>query len=801
MIIKLKYLFFFILILNLSWAQNRISVSGIVRNKQSLEVIPYARIIISNLKESEQPIGGISNEEGRFVFTEILPGNYKIAITYIGMAPYQDTLFLGELSPFLDLGYLELTEETLQIKDIEIIGTQDAISGKMDKKTYDISSNLTQSGGTVLQALQNLPGITVQEGKVQIRGSDQVIVMIDGKQTALTGFGNQLSLDNLPASSIEKIEIINNPSAKYDANGNAGIINILYKKNKQEGFNGKIGSALGLGALGIKKNNLPDIAPQYQRTPKINPSLSLNYKNSKINIFFQGDYLYTQTLNKNEFVDRYYLSGEIIKQQTRRNRNTTFGTAKTGIDWFISEHNQLTISGLISEERIIDYGEEAFFSGDLEKRFRLWKFIEDESKYTATAFSEFRHTFQEPGHTLTTGFNYTFHREDEKYTFDNVLPAFTGKDAFKLLSDEHVADFNLDYVKPLKYGRIESGIKFRYRNIPTNMRFIPGYNSPLDTLAGGWAVYTEIVPALYSSYIYEKPKYEIEAGIRVEYVKVGYQINPTHNTYKSNGYHYTQPFPNLRVAYKINDYHKISFFYNRRVDRPNEIDIRIFPKYDDAEIIKVGNPALKPQFTDRFELGYKKSWELGYLYIAGFHKISQGIINRIATTVPGNTLIYSIMENAPSAYNTGIEALFTQQINKKWNGNINGTLYQNTINAFTAHLKYPVSQDFRVEKQTLISWNIKANGIYHLNPKTDIQLTGIYLASDLIPQGKTGYRFSVDIGIKKNIQHNKGELYFNATDILNTLQVRKYIKGSTFNYSSIDYYETQVFRIGYAYKF
>src|SRR5690242_10675645 len=149
--------------------------------------------------------------------------------------------------------------------------------------------------------MKGLPGITTQDGKVQLRGSDRVMVLIDGKQTALTGFGTQASLENIPASAIEKIEIINNPSAKYDANGNAGIINIVYKKEKKDGFNGRAGLTAGVGALWIKKENYPTIDPQYQATPKFNPSISLNYRKKKANFFLQADDLYTKTLNKNEF--------------------------------------------------------------------------------------------------------------------------------------------------------------------------------------------------------------------------------------------------------------------------------------------------------------------------------------------------------------------------------------------------------------------------------------------------------------------------------------------------------------------
>jgi len=481
-----------------------------------------------------------------------------------------------------------------------------------------------------------------------------------------------------------------------------------------------VGLSAGLGALWIKKNNLPTIAPQYQNTPKVNPSLSLNYKKKKINLFLQGDYLLTNTLNKNEFVDRYYDNGDIIRQQTRRNRNTTIATGRIGFDYNPNEYNQFSLSGLFSSERILDHGEEPFFNSDLSDRKRLWQFLEDELKTTVTASSAFQHKFKQAGHTLNVGLNYTFHREDEKYYFTNVMPSFTGKDAFKLISDEHVADFNLDYIKPLKFGRLETGAKFRYRNIPTNMLFFPGLNSPIDSAAGGWATYKETIPALYANYVLENKKYELEAGLRVEYVQVNYLVNPNHPTYKSNGYSYNQPFPNIRFAYKFNDDNKISFFYNRRVDRPNEVDIRIFPKYDDAEIIKVGNPSLNPQFTNLFELGYKHNWKTGYSYSAAYHKISDGTITRIASVVPGSTLVYSIMQNAGKSYNTGLELIVSQDF-KKWatfNLNFNG--YQSSIEAFTVYNKYPSPNTYSSDKQSLISWNSKLNALFHLNKNLDI---------------------------------------------------------------------------------
>ena len=664
-----------------------------------------------------------------------------------------------------------------------------------------MDNNIAQAGGSVLQVMQNLPGVTIQEGKINLRGSSQVAVLVDGKQTALTGFGTQTSLDNIPASAIEKIEIINNPSAKYDANGQAGIINIIFKKSKQEGFNGKASLSSGLGALWIKKANLPTIREQFTATPKLNPSLSLSYRGKKFSTFFQGDYNYTPTLNKNEFVTRTYDTGEVIRQQTKRNRRTTIGTLMTGFDYRPSDQNLFTTSVLFSSEKILDDGDEPFFNQDLSSRKRLWQFLEDELKTTVTASSAYQHKFKEAGHTLQLGLKYTWHQEDEKSLFTNIYPTYTGLDAFKLMSDENVTDFTLDYVRPLRYGRVEAGLKYRYRFIPTSMLFIPGLNSPLDVTAGGWADYKENIPAVYGNYVFENETFELEAGLRMEFVNVHYDIDPKHNTYKSDGYSYAQPFPNMRLGYKINDANKLTFSFNRRVDRPAELDIRVFPKYDDAEIVKVGNPALKPQFTNSLEVGYKRNVVKGYLYSALFHRMSDATITRIASTLPGTTLIYNVMQNAGKSMNSGLEMLWSQDVSKAFSFQFNLIAYRNQIDAFSVFNLYPRPNSYTSETQEIYSGSVKWNGLLHLPNQWNAQFSAVYVAPDLIPQGKIGHRFSFDVGLKKSVNQGKGEYFINASDLLNSMVIRKDIQGKDFTLQSADYYETQVIRIGFAQKF
>ncbi|CAL1517783.1 TonB-dependent receptor [Chitinophaga sp. MM2321] len=367
--------------------KNAATVSGLVKDAALKTVLPFVNVTLHKLPDSTFITGTITNEAGIFSIASLESGQFLLKFSYMGYTSKGQSLQVGQLSNFLDIGSIELATTSVSINEVTIQGKQDAVTEKMDKKTFSISNNITQTGGSAIEAMKNLPGVTTgPDGKILLRGSDKVMILIDGKQTALTGIGGQSGLDNIPASAIEKIEIINNPSSRYDANGNAGIINIIYKKEKKEGLNGKIGISTGLGALWEKKANLPDIRPQYKATPKINPSLSLNYQKNKVNLYLQGDNLYTHTLNKNEFTERIYSHGDKIIQQVKRNRTTNIITGKTGIDWQPDKNNTIAVSALFSSEKILDRGDEPFFTIDLSERKRLWQFLEDELKTTATFF-------------------------------------------------------------------------------------------------------------------------------------------------------------------------------------------------------------------------------------------------------------------------------------------------------------------------------------------------------------------------------------------------------------------------------
>lgn len=779
-----------------------VTLSGRVQDAPSGQPIAYLTVQLRRQRDTAFVAGRLTDSTGAFVFTNLARGEYVLDLRRIGYALLSKQVFVGELSRFLDVGVLKMEPAAPVLDKVTVTATRDEVANAMDRKSYTLADNIAQSGGSVVQAVASLPGVTVtQDGKIQLRGSDKVAVLIDGKQSALTGVASQAGLENLPASAIERIEIITNPGAKFDANASAGIINLVLKQEKQEGFNGSVGFTGGAGSLWSRRDNLPDVRAQRLFTPKLNPSLALNYRRGGTNSFLRGDWLHSPTMNKNEFATRTYADGTVITQQILRNRRTDYATMNGGVDHAFDAQNSLTVSALFNREKILDDGDNPYFAGGLGNRYRLWQFLEDEVKYTAFASTVFTHRFPQPGHVLTVTGNYSFHREDEQYFFTNTLPTFTGEDAFKLLSDEHIGDLNVDYVRPLPQGRLELGFKGRYRSIPVNMQFFPGQQSPIDSGAGGWATYREKIPAAYATYVFETPTLEVEGGMRVEQVLLDYEVNPDHNTYRSDGYRYFQPFPTVRFAWKPANNHKLSLFFNRRVDRPNEVDIRIFPKYDEPELIKVGNPGLRPQFTTSVDLGYRTTWSTGSLYAAGYRRIVDATITRIATQAPGSPILYNVFQNAGRSWITGSELVWQQTVSRGVSLSTNANVYRTTIGAFSVLNRYPVPVTFTANRESLISGNFKVNANLLLPGQVDARVSSIYLAPDLFPQGRIGARYALDIGLRKNVQQGRGEIVANATDLLNTNQVRRTLTGADFRYVSTDYLETQVVRLGYTWKF
>ena len=357
----------------------------------------------------------------------------------------------------------------------------------------------------------------------------------------------------------------------------------------------------------------------------------------------------------------------------------------------------------------------------------------------------------------------------------------------------------------MKSGRLESGGKVQLRRLPVDYTVIPGENSIIYPGMGSWSDWGENLYAAYINYVHEKGTYDIEAGLRAEHTQVYYNMDPANIYYEQNdSYDYFDLFPSLRLSYKPSQNHRFSAFYNRRIDRPGEPELRIFAKSDDHELLKVGNPYLRPQFTQSLELAYRLKWNSGMVYLAGYYRFIKDPYMRIYTADTTNAdydVIVKIYANTGKATNAGVEMTFSQQIMKCWKLSGNANIYKNSIEAYRGELRFPYKHNFDIQASAEYTWNAKLNNQFQVNDRLEVHLTALYLAPENIPQGRQSARSSVDLGASWKILEGKGVVSFSASDLFNMYGIKQEIRGEGFNATYENYYETQVFRLGLKYRF
>ncbi|NJB83908.1 TonB-dependent receptor [Wenyingzhuangia aestuarii] len=796
---------FLLLMVATVFGQQKTAISGTLKTEGNI-AIPYVTVTLKNI-ETANLKQGFSDENGLFVFEDVNPGKYGLLFNAIGFKQITKNVFVGGINSYLNVGTIVLVEDATELSAVEIKAQKSVISQGLEKKTFDLDNVISQTGGSVLDVMKGMPGISVdQEGKVMLRGSDKVLVLIDGQQSSLTGFGNQKGLDNIPATNIEKIEIINNPSAKYDASGNAGAINIIYKKEKKEGLNGSVGFTYGLGVLSKKKQDLPTQLGSYDFTPKYIPSLDLNYVKKKVAFFLQSEVMKQEKLPNNEFTTRNYNDGRNTISQVPENRKQIHYIVKGGVDFNIDEQNKLKISSIYDWEKHTDTAQVPYINMDTGNRYRYTNWREEEITGYFNVAADYEHKFLEPGHHIKARVQYIKGWEDETYYVNDSLNATPSRDITNILATEHIFVNNVDYTKPFESGILETGVKLQYRDLPVEYTVTPDANNSIVFEGmGNNSNWKETIYAAYANLIYETPTYDIEGGIRAEQTSVVYDVDPA-NIYfdkKQDAYNYFELFPNVRWTYKLTGKQKVSLFYNRRVDRPGEPELRMFAKSDDHELLKVGNPYLRPQFTQSGEIAYRTRWNKSSLFLAAYYKYIDNPYMRVYGAAENNgvPVVIKSYANTGSASNAGLELIYDQELFDFWklSGNINA--YQNNINGYTGTILFPIEQTFNVEDRSEITWDAKINSTWSLKNDLQLQLSYLYMAPKNIAQGRQLYRSSLDVGAKKKYWNGKGEFSFAFSDILNQYALRQNIKANGFTALYENYYETQVIRTGVKFYF
>ena len=752
--------------------------------------------------QATEPIAAVSTDSnGRYLLTPVLPGKYAIQIDRLGYQSSLDTVFVGERSDVLNLGdvYLPLAGQVLE--EVVTTAQRQQAGVSIDRRVYAMEDNFAQSGGNLLEALRGLPGITVEEdGQLRLRGSDRVVVMIDGKQSALAGYSGQRNLESIPVGNIESIEIINNPSARYDSSGAAGIVNIVYRKSAKEGWSGDYGLTGGLGVLSQREADLPTEMGSITHNGKISPTLNLGYLSGRTRAFFQGELLVQDALPNNEFSVRRYDDGRTILSQVPENREQTRVILRAGADIALTQNNRLSLSAIFDRESHEDNAQVPFIDAETGDWVRYWFWREEEVTGFASAAIKWIYEFDDPGHTLEASLEYISGWEDESYFINEISPIREGTDATFLYAEEYTLPLNISYVRPLSFGSLEVGARLQKRWIPVEYQIEQGQDSILYPGLGERTKWSEDIGSIYANFLLETEKNVIEAGVRVEHTKVTYEIDAD-NIYYDEGdrYDYFEIYPSVRLIRNLSADFNLSVAFSRRVDRPGEPELRIFPKVDDPELMKVGNPYLRPEFTDSWEFALEKIWGTGSAILSLYYRDIEDSFRRIYSIDESNEyydIVNRTYQNTGSEQDMGLELIWSQDINEslRLSGSLNA--YRIAIDPFQGEVLFPSPRPFYIEANNDSTWDGKITLLAKLPWQLEAQATLAYYDERAIAQGYRLSRSSLDLGLRKPLKSMNGEITFAFTDTLNDFAIRERIsaEGLTADYNN--YFETQIVRIG-----
>ena len=792
-----------------------ITVTGKVIDKDNKLPLEYASVAFFSKSENKIVDGGITDANGNFSIT-IKNGVYDISIEYIS---YKKVTFSNKkLEKDIDLGVIALEIDFGTLDTVEIIAERTTVEIKLDKKIYNIGKDLTTAGGTVNDALNNVPSVSVDlDGAISLRGNQNVRILINGKPSALAGFGDTNVLSQLPAEAIERVEVITSPSARYDAEGTAGILNIILRQKETLGFNGSVNLTLGNPDNAGLSTNLNF------RTEKFNlfSNLGFRYFDAPRNSFNNTNY-FERIVDGNTITPEFESISETEKV-SRLNRNYN---ANIGMEYFLSKKTSLTGSVFYRLGQDRDTGvnnSRRFNNGSIEERtLRTEKQGENGDNYQFSL--NYITKFNDEGHQLTADVQFEKGYEEQE-TFineDYIVTNQTNPDPFQrenILEDEDEKEslFQIDYILPLgDNARFEAGYRGNFQNnisdytleqedINTNTFFVN------DTISNIFD-YSENVNALYTQYGNKFGKFSFLLGLRLENTQLKGKIDsrltdeelensfgfPIDVDFDNN---YLGLFPTLNLIYNLgtNDgvEESITLGYNRRINRPRGWYINPFPSRSSRTNVFQGNPNLNPAFASAFDLGYLKRWEKLTLTSSIYYQYETDSFERIEEntgrqTSDGIDIIRTIPVNLSTNERTGAEFGILYNPEKWLRLNTSFNFFQFKTNGEFNGVDYSANNT---------SWFARFSSKVTLPSKIDWQTNMFYNAARQNAQGRNNGLFSIDLAFSKDVFKDKGTISLNVRDLLNSNKWRTETNTAFFSRQSESQWRQRQINISFVYRF
>lgn len=741
-------------------------IKGVIVDSETGSLLPYATVAL--LDQSEEILaGGITDENGKFEIPMGF-GSYFILVEFMGYEAYRSDIFtLARNNPHLDFGTIGLKSSLSQLNEVIIQGEKPLMELSLDKRIFNVGEDLANAGRTTADILMNLPSVTVDsQGNVRLRGSDNVRILVDGKPSGLVSFKGSQGLQQLPASMVERVEIITNPSARYEAEGMAGVINIILKKENNQGFNGSFEVIAGTPTnLGLSAN--------------------LNYRHKKINWFINYGVARRKILREGTLYQEAFGGDSLFisKQETDGRLYTLDNNVRAGLDYYFNEKSVLTGSYLLRRSdanRITDirYNDFLFDPENLQS-YSLRRQDEQEKEPNSEVLLTYKRSFQQKGHELTTVLTYLDYWEnsDQIFTENTFSPEGISIPSRSLLqtsvNDEFEKQYliQVDYTKPIgSEGKLETGIRSSFRNMENDFvvkeRDEQGNFNPIPGLENIF-LYQENIHALYGILGNKTKKLSYQGGMRAEWTDVKTTLVKTNEV---NPRDYLNLFPSAHLTYNFDKENGMQLSYSRRVRRPFYNDLSPFMTFSDARNFFSGNPDLDPEFTDAIELGHIKYFEKGTLFSTVFYRNTTDKIERIRTVDnEGNATIRP--ENLLGEQSFGLEFATDYQLFSWWKIDFNMNFFYASVDGSNIQGNFTA---------TTYSWNARQNSRFNFGNGITAQVRNNYQGRQRIAQGIRKGIFFMDVSASKEVLKGRGTLVLNIADVFNSRRDRYILEGEGF---------------------
>lgn len=741
-------------------------VKGHIYDSTSNGAIEYATVGLYRLDDSSLVNGTITDQTGSFTIRNLPYGDFYLEIAFIGYTKKQVPISLTLQQFSVDLGAVVLHPDITHIGEVEIVAQSQQVEYKIDKKVVNVSQDIAASGGTLVNVLENTPSVQVDvEGNVSLRGSENFQVLIDGKPSVIQG---SEGLQQIPASAVQSLEIITSPSAKYDPDGAAGIINVIMKKQKNTGIGGLVNFSIGT-------------------RQKYTADFLLNFKKNKLNYFIGGEYADQNNFMKGKFERRSYINDTTTS--TFSNVDGRFTRAslnlKSGFDFYINDKSTVSFSGSIGNRNFVrDF-----------RSINTWStlpaskdsFYTDESNGSDKDVFynlnfDYQKKYDDNGHNLQASVYYSAATEDEaeseviRKTDSNFNPVGTdpARTRSRMKNPESNLRVEIDYARPVGRGKVELGLQSRWDKHEGNYifeNFHPVGNEweHNDSISNSLN-YLDVLQSVYGMYSAPLGKFEYQLGLRAEYDNRNLDQKTSSESFTYDKMHF---FPSFYVIRRLSDAHQFQLTFSTRIQRPEMRDLNPFKEYRGSNNIFFGNPALTPEFTNSFELNYQYTFKKGSISLETYYRKTRDKMTRIngIDTIAGQRLFFNTITNADKDNSLGIELMTNLNLTKWWQLNLTGNLFRYELTG---------EVDGSAVSTVSTSWRTNFNSSFKLKWDTRFQFSGFYNGPSNTLQGKRDGFFVANMALRKDFLKKQLSVAINARDVFSTGVFAFTSEGSTF---------------------